>query len=57
MIIRCSCLHEYQDSIYGFFNRVHNLDKSKTHAVCTVCSDKKSVNSGESVSKESKKKK
>mgnify|MGYP003440513841 CR=1 FL=1 len=57
MIMRCDCLHEYQDSVYGNFSRVHNLNKVKTHVVRTVCGDKKSVSNGESISKESKKKK
>ncbi len=38
MILRCTCIHDYQDEKYGKGNRVHNLsgnDSSK--AYCTVC--------------------
>lgn len=43
MILSCSCIHEYQDKVYGLHNRVHNAC-IKGHR-CTVCGNiKGSVN-------------
>lgn len=48
-VLKCTCTHEYQDSVYGKSMRVHTLgrhivmelsDKSKKRvasATCTVC--------------------
>ncbi len=35
-IIKCSCKHDYQDSIYGYGNRVANSTPSG-QLRCTVC--------------------
>lgn len=35
-IMKCTCSHPYQDSVYGPQMRVHNVSKSG-RAVCTVC--------------------
>lgn len=40
-IIRCKCANDYQDSIYGKFNRVHNYSKKNKRWHCTVCGDRK----------------
>ena len=35
-IIKCSCKHDYQDSVYGYGNRVANSTPSG-QLRCTVC--------------------
>lgn len=34
-IITCTCIHDYQDRLYGLGRRVHNA--TKTGYRCTVC--------------------
>jgi hypothetical protein len=40
-IIKCTCKHEHQDSVYGAEMRAHNRtekgDKSNPQYRCTVC--------------------
>ena len=37
-ILKCNCIHVYQDSIYGLFMRLFNsCGKSKDKYRCTVC--------------------
>lgn len=40
-ILACSCVHDYQDKVYGKGHRVHNLTKSNTWR-CSVCDKDKS---------------
>lgn len=35
-IMKCTCSHDFQDSVYGPGMRVHNVN-SKGQAACTVC--------------------
>lgn len=35
-ILKCTCEHEFQDSLYGKGMRVHNVTKDGS-AACTVC--------------------
>lgn len=37
MISKCDCKHDYQDSVYGKNNRVHNQSGKVTEIHCTVC--------------------
>lgn len=38
MILKCTCVHKYQDEKYGFGNRVHNQSGTDSNkARCTVC--------------------
>ena len=40
MIKKCSCVHAYQDKVYGLGKRVHNITGGKTETTsytCTVC--------------------
>lgn len=47
-IIKCSCRHEYQDSIYGQGNRAHNtFHKNNGGYRCTVCNGEKRKSDGE----------
>ena len=41
--LKCSCEHEQQDKIYGKKIRLHNLNGSKTKAICTVCGNIKQI--------------
>ena len=45
VIRECGCKHPYQDSKYGYRNRVHNVCKGKKANVCrcTVCGAEKSL--------------
>lgn len=42
-IIECSCTHEFQDSRYGKWKRVHNPAKNDNRVKyrCTVCGNEK----------------
>lgn len=44
-ILRCRCVHVFQDSYYGKSMRVHNFAHGAKHSVspwgCTVCGDYK----------------
>lgn len=54
MILRCNCIHEYQDKKYGLGNRVHNLSGNKPSASCTVCGSKKDIHNSLLKTKENK---
>lgn len=43
VILKCTCVHEYQDSVHGPSRRVHNLMKGGLFAKCTVCGTKRDV--------------
>lgn len=49
IIKMCRCVHPFQDKIYGQKQRVHNqagsTGKNKDTCVCTVCGDRKPINS------------
>lgn len=45
-IIRCDCVHEYQDKLYGKGNRVCNVMKNADKARCSVCSKVKDIKLG-----------
>lgn len=44
-ISTCNCKSEFQDSKYGKYNRIFNLDQSGTKGTCTVCGSKKQISS------------
>ena len=42
-IIKCSCKHEFQDSVYGNGMRLHNLGQGQKNSntyKCTICKNK-----------------
>lgn len=39
-ITSCTCTHDFQDSIFGPGQRVHNIGK-EGRPICTVCGKKK----------------
>lgn len=39
-IVKCTCEHEYQDSIHGKGRRVANAAPKKGGYICTVCGKK-----------------
>lgn len=43
MILKCTCKHDYQDKLYGYGRRVHNIrHKGKIIGYrCTVCGNTK----------------
>lgn len=48
-IIRCTCICEYQDKIYGKSLRVHSICESGKNVSgfrCSVCSNKKDAGAG-----------
>jgi hypothetical protein len=38
-IKECTCTHEFQDRLYGFKKRLHNLCAGGEKARCTVCTN------------------
>lgn len=47
MILKCSCQHEFQDSLYGKGNRLCNPCKKQEHLFrCTVCKKEITVSKG-----------
>ena len=46
-ILKCTCLHSFQDERYGFLKRVHNFARKANGGAgghrCTVCQDVKRV--------------
>lgn len=40
-IMRCHCVHEYQDKTYGPSLRLHNFATAKQVFRCTVCKSEK----------------
>lgn len=40
-LIKCNCVHEFQDKKYGENNRIHNTCKLGKAFRCTVCSKEK----------------
>ena len=46
-IIKCDCIHSFQDRMYGKGKRVHNRMLNPTRWRCIVCSDVKTDFSGE----------
>jgi len=53
MIQKCTCQHDYQDSVYGKNNRVHNPTGKATEIRCTVC-NKNNQTKSETIIKEKK---
>jgi len=47
-ILKCDCVHEYQDKIHGKGKRVHNFAKNANNKSggwrCTVCQKIKAMN-------------
>jgi len=37
IILKCNCVHEFQDKTYGTQKRVHNISGDSKKAFCTVC--------------------
>ena len=59
MILRCTCVHEFQDEHYGKQMRLHNDCRPQGIILrfrCTVCGDVKQVPGRPSVSDRNKKK-
>ena len=44
MILKCTCVHKFQDEKYGLYNRVHNQSgKESNKARCTVCGNVRDI--------------
>jgi len=42
-ILKCNCVNEYQDSIHGNGNRLHNFSAKNSNWRCTVCGNDKAA--------------
>ena len=43
MIIKCNCVHEFQDERYGLGMRVHNATAKDSTYRCTVCASERRI--------------
>lgn len=43
MIIKCNCVHEFQDERYGLGMRVHNATAKGSTYRCTVCASERRI--------------
>jgi len=44
-ILKCKCIHPFQDNTYDKGNRVFNINEKETEANCTVCGSKITIKS------------
>ena len=59
MILQCTCIHPYQDKLYGRGKRVHNqMQRSGGASIkyrCTVCKNEREASSASLLSTEKEK--